>query len=391
MDFKDACIVMTEGHIADDGKIYGKFNLVDTPVGRVVKTFIDSGVTFGISVRGAGDIINNSVDPETFVFRGFDLVTFPAYKEAIPEFKAIAASSDVESQQKYNTVCAAIKKDLNNISSCGALDIIQEQLPEQSETYNEIENRKNELMNEVVDEVADVDNKSLEEEKIDSLTDLYLEEKQRADIAEEKIEEKETDLDNIKIEMNKKLHVITRIVAAQGRDVENSKSDMNKEIQRLKYKNKIAIRANKELKKHLQDVKENNLQYKTKIDASDETLAEKTSIIRDLQSKLDETVIKADQANKRASNLDGKIESLNQQILASQRIIEEYQDAYASLYAKAVGVDLKNVSVTASTSVADLQKKITSSSAQLAVSEEFVEPQQIDIDNNFNDDDLVTL
>ena len=191
--------------------------------------------------------------------------------------------------------------------------------------------------------------------------------------------------------MNKKLHVITRIVAAQGRDVENSKSDMNKEIQRLKYKNKIAIRANKELKKHLQDVKENNLQYKTKIDASDETLAEKTSIIRDLQSKLDETVIKADQANKRASNLDGKIESLNQQILASQRIIEEYQDAYASLYAKAVGVDLKNVSVTASTSVADLQKKITSSSAQLAVSEEFVEPQQIDIDNNFNDDDLVTL
>ena len=45
-----------------------QFDLIDTPVGRIVKTFQDAGVTFGISVRGAGDIINNSVDPDTFVF-----------------------------------------------------------------------------------------------------------------------------------------------------------------------------------------------------------------------------------------------------------------------------------------------------------------------------------
>lgn len=65
MDFEHACIVMTEGHIDANGKVHGKFNLIDTPVGRIVKAFIDAGVIFGISVRGAGDIINNSVDPET--------------------------------------------------------------------------------------------------------------------------------------------------------------------------------------------------------------------------------------------------------------------------------------------------------------------------------------
>ena len=107
MDFRNACIVMTEGHIDNNGKVYGKFNLIDTPVGRTVKTFIDAGVTFGISVRGAGDIVNNSVDPDTFVFRGFDLVSFPAFPESIPTFTAIAASSDVESQKKYKAICAA--------------------------------------------------------------------------------------------------------------------------------------------------------------------------------------------------------------------------------------------------------------------------------------------
>ena len=61
MDFRHGCIIMIEGYIDEDGKVYGKFNLIDTPVGRIVKSLIDAGVKFGISVRGAGDIENNSV------------------------------------------------------------------------------------------------------------------------------------------------------------------------------------------------------------------------------------------------------------------------------------------------------------------------------------------
>ena len=177
MDFQQACIVMTEGHIGDDGKIYGEFNLIDTPVGRIVKTFIDSGVTFGISVRGAGDIIDNSVDPDTFVFRGFDLVTFPAYKEAIPEFKAIAASTDVEDLKRYKRVCAAVEKDLENITSKQAIEVIQEQLPEQSDTYKRLEDRKQEIVGEEDSEIEeDVDVMSA---KLNGMTSLYLQEKQK--------------------------------------------------------------------------------------------------------------------------------------------------------------------------------------------------------------------
>ena len=71
-EFKDACIVMKEGHVDPDGQVYGKFDLVNTPVGRIVKALIDAGVQFGISVRGAGDVASDGyVDPDTFIFRGF--------------------------------------------------------------------------------------------------------------------------------------------------------------------------------------------------------------------------------------------------------------------------------------------------------------------------------
>ena len=91
-EFMNGCIVLTDMWKEDNGKVYAKFNLIDTPVGQIVKKFIDAGVTFGVSIRGAGDIIGNVVDAASFMFRGFDLVAFPAYPESIPTFTAIAAA-----------------------------------------------------------------------------------------------------------------------------------------------------------------------------------------------------------------------------------------------------------------------------------------------------------
>ena len=416
MDFKDACIVMREGHIEDDGKIYGEFDLIDTPVGRVVKTFIDAGVTFGISVRGAGDIINNSVDPETFVFRGFDLVTFPAYPEAIPEFTDIAAATDSESRLKYQKICASVQSEIDNIDSCGTLNVIKEQFPKQSDMYATIENRQSALLSEI-EECDEVIESSIEEQKVNGLVNLYLNEKSKKDELQDKIESMQKRYDSEKIKATRKFNALMRIVADQNRSVEETIAEADK----LENKYATVIRANKQLKKELQREKNSNLQYYTKIEANEQLLADRDSKIKHLQKKLsktvinasivddqasqiaeqeatirslteelNKTVIEASQLTERASNLDDKVENLEQQIIASQQLIAEYQDAYASIYAMAVGVDLNNVSVTASTSVADLQKKIVGSSAQLAVSENFVEPQQIDIDDE-NDNCLITI
>ena len=389
MDFEHACIVMTEGHIDQDGKVYGTFDLIDTPVGRIVKTFIDAGTTFGISVRGAGDIINNSVDPETFVFRGFDLVTFPAYREAIPEFKAIAASTNEEDRKKYKKVCAAVEENLPNITSAEAIEVIQDQLPEQSETYKHLEDRKHEILEDI--QAPEVTEKTIHEEKLYGMTSLYLEEKARADKAEADLRQTTKILEATKASMNKKLHTVARITAAQEHDLNELQDKVIAENAKLKNENKIAISAAQRVKEQLHDEKENNLRYVRKIEASEKVLAEKDKNLRKLQKELNETVVAATDAKKQASDFDSVVEDLKQQITCSQNLVAEYQDAYANLYARAIGVDL-NVSVTASTTVDELQKKIAGSShVKTGInSSTAVEPEQVDFDDNF-DNDLVTL
>lgn len=70
-----------------DGKLRGRWDILDTPNGRILKCLCDYGYKIGISSRGNGDIVtdfdgNESVDPETFEFKAFDAVLLPAVKEA---------------------------------------------------------------------------------------------------------------------------------------------------------------------------------------------------------------------------------------------------------------------------------------------------------------------
>ena len=172
MDFRNACIVMTDGRIDSDGKVYGKFNLIDTPVGRIVKSFIDGGVTFGISVRGAGDVDNNSVDPNTFVFRGFDLVSFPAYPNSIPEFTSIAASSDVKEQKKYKNICKTLNENIDGLNTKESIKIVKACFAPQSEEYKTLDEKLNE-MDKIEGDVIKEENVTLLKNELGALTHLY--------------------------------------------------------------------------------------------------------------------------------------------------------------------------------------------------------------------------
>lgn len=371
MDFKDACIVMTEGHIDDNGKVYGKFNLIDTPVGRIVKTFQDAGVTFGISVRGAGDIENNSVDPETFIFRGFDLVTFPAFPESIPKF--VAASSDAESQAKYKKICAAVNSNLQNITSSEALKIIQSQFAEQSDEYRNIEARISELGDEVED---------ISDEKIQAVTALYLESIEANNQLKAKIASMERAYSSEIVKHRRKIASLERICLSQS-------IKMQEVIRASEIRVKTAVSASSKLKKSLLSARETNLKYIQKIDASKKDVEEKTSVISSLQSKLSKTVTAAENDKRRSSNLDEKLARLTSEISACKKMLAEYQDAYANLYSSALGVDLKNITVTATTSVDELQRSI-SGTVNASLDDAFAEPMHVDAYEDY-DDEIVTL
>lgn len=437
--FQDGCIVMTEGHIDTNGKIYGKFNLIDTPVGRIVKTFIDAGVKFGISVRGAGDIYNNSVDPDTFVFRGFDLVAFPAFPESVPEFTAIAASTDIETQKKYQAVCAAVRTNLQSITSAESLDVIQAQFAKQSDEYKMIEDKKTELQAcdsseevETEDETEEID---IKDQRIEGMTQLYLDTKSELVHANETIkqlrnhstkrisrlkkvnaslEEEITSLsDHIAILEStsmKKMKSIERITASQMTEIANiqqaldesnakyktvklANSKIKVESAKLVEENKKLITANKELENKNKRLENSNLIYKQRIEATANDIQEKDSVISDLRAELRETVTAATDTEVKTSNLDATIQKLQQDISAATKLIQDYQDAYAYLYANAIGVRLEDVRVTSATTVKELQAIIGSSQVQsrpaITDTEEIVDVEFIS--GNDNGDDLVTL
>ena len=70
-----------------DGKLRGRWDILDTPNGRILKCLCDYGYKIGISSRANGDVEedwdgNESVVPDTFQFKAFDAVLLPALKEA---------------------------------------------------------------------------------------------------------------------------------------------------------------------------------------------------------------------------------------------------------------------------------------------------------------------
>ena len=340
-DFEHACIVMTEGHIDSDGKVYGSFNLIDTPVGRIVKSFIDGGVTFGISVRGAGDITDNSVDPDTFIFRGFDLVTFPAYPDAIPEFTPVAASSDIDKQKKYKKVCAAVHSNIDKIDSIRTLEAMQTCVAAQSTPYREIEMRKSTLQapNEVT--VA---------RQLDAMTDMYL----RA--ASELKTQKRITEDKSKL-FTRRIRRIKQIMASQ---MQSLADQLDREVEQHRSEVK-GLRAEISASRKVQlDLKNKNLIYNQKLDAAQSQTAQSEADVAKMRSRIRETVTASRDMQSKMSNLDRENQRLRAELETMRSNLSDYQIAYAQLYATAVGGQ-SDVAINAATSVDELNRRIVAS------------------------------
>ena len=87
-DPEKAAIIMSEvPKKGKDGKLYGIFDIIDTPNGRILKTLCDYGCKMGISSRGNGETKtdydgNESVIPESYQFETFDVVLLPGVEAA---------------------------------------------------------------------------------------------------------------------------------------------------------------------------------------------------------------------------------------------------------------------------------------------------------------------
>ena len=103
-------IIMPEPPVKKNGQYYGKFNILDTPCGRIVYTLAKAGFKLGVSSRGTGDVneYTDEVDPSTYEFTCFDVVLLPALESA--RMKLVTESLDTK-KVDYKKL---LKEDINN-------------------------------------------------------------------------------------------------------------------------------------------------------------------------------------------------------------------------------------------------------------------------------------
>ena len=416
-DFKNGCIVMTSLEIQDNDEVIGTFDLVDTPVGRIVKTFKDAGVEFGISIRGAGDVdAEGNVDPDTFIFRGFDLVAFPAYADAVPDFLEIAAASN----PKYQKIKAAISTNLPYITSTTAIKEIQANLNPHSAEYKKLEARKQDIgtPEDVCPECTDEELEEITAKKLRCMTDMYIEECEKNKELEATLASTKAELRSVKAASERKIRSLKRITASQNalmqsrlqavtasrKAVINETYKATSKLTKVEASRSALQRKNSEITSELEQVKNNNLIYKQKIESSSADIKNRDATISGLRRELNKTVV--------ASNRDEEVKQLRSQISSSKRTVSDlesrlvaceemlhsYQQAYADFYATAIGTSVSGLPVTASTSVRELENLIqgATNTSNIGVVPDFgVDDSDIgapvDVVEDLEDNDVATL
>lgn len=74
--------ILTQSLTEDGNNIRGRAKVIDTPMGRIVKTLIDEGVTLGVSSRGRGGIKNGVVQNGFRLVTAVDVVADPSAPDA---------------------------------------------------------------------------------------------------------------------------------------------------------------------------------------------------------------------------------------------------------------------------------------------------------------------
>ena len=118
---------MITGLKFEGNDIYGRAKILDTPMGKIAKNFIEEGVRLGVSSRGLGSVKLNKEGvnevQDDFHLATVDIVADPSAPDAFVQ--GIMESADwilengvwkaVQIEQAQNTIRKASKADLNKV------------------------------------------------------------------------------------------------------------------------------------------------------------------------------------------------------------------------------------------------------------------------------------
>jgi hypothetical protein len=127
--------------------LYGEFDILDTPAGRILKAMYEGGAGIYVSTRAAGkllpipgDPINKRVDSDSYFLGGIDCVLNPGFLQAKPAFEAVSATEPPTSIQESVTQNSEVQ------------DTVNESADEMQELRNQV-NKLAKIMEKVVDDI----------------------------------------------------------------------------------------------------------------------------------------------------------------------------------------------------------------------------------------------
>ena len=153
IDMEKICICLAETpKKGDNGKIYGVFDILDTPNGRILKTLCDYGCNIGVSSRGSGDVTEDfdgteKVEPESYECECWDAVLLPAVKSARPKYvteslqtqKSLRVALNEEVEKSSEEDKKVMKQTLNELAIDYSTEQVDENNPEKVEDIDVVQ------------------------------------------------------------------------------------------------------------------------------------------------------------------------------------------------------------------------------------------------------------
>lgn len=308
-DSSRIAIIMREKPIKKNGKLWAKFDILNTPLGKIAYTLAKAGFKLGISSRGSGDVSPNydgteEVDEDTYDFKAFDLVLLPAVKTA--RLNLVTEGLDTN---KFNYKRAL----LESIQS--ATEDEQKVMKETLSNLNIDLNESNEQLEENVESVV-----SSMKELRDYLDDWY-----NKNIAPEKgLDVHKAGWDD---ETQEAFLMLVNSLAFAG------DSDENRENRFEESKN-LAVDDDKALFNELQEALKENKELATTITSLQEKLSVSYAKEAELQeevNKYSKSIRKLSSDARQVTSLKAKISSLNEELNSANEKAVQQSDVIKKL------------------------------------------------------------
>ena len=321
---KLACVVMTDFNInEEEGVVEGGFDILDTPQGKILKSLLDYGCQMGVSSRGTGDIIQTEngeeVDPDTYEFACFDVVSTPAVAKARQTY-----TESIKQDRKKKALTESIKTEINNCNSEIELNAIQNtiknaKVPDLHSLNECIEDRKSSLTKEGKTISKSNDSDNAVKSKSNKFDKTIME---NVDVSDFKrlsrtVSELNSKVNAFKLRENH----LSKMNLNYKQQIEQLTSDLQRAKEQLKecrtYKKDITKykRLSESLKKDNFTLRQTNEAINNKLVRAKDDVSQ----IRQLNEQLNQLQSEND-------NLSKTIDNLNEQLNESTTIINSYKD-----------------------------------------------------------------